>query len=217
MTPSEIETNARRRLNAVDDSFWSSEEIIEDYIYACELELARRALCVQKTDTSLVSVADQEDYTIPSGVLRIKRVTYDGEKLKPIDEAQNDTVSISNPSSVTGVSDFYRIWGSTISLTPVPSEAGKTIKIWHYGLPDRPTNTSTLDTPAEYHTAIANYGVPALMAQKEIGDTRAGNFQMLWEKSVREIIAVEKKRRRGDRLARVKREEDLEITNLGPA
>jgi hypothetical protein len=216
MTPSEIETTARRRLNAESDTFWSSEEIIR-YIWACEVELATRALTVRKTDTSLTSVVDQEEYTIPSGVIRLKRVTYAGSKLSPIDEAQNDSITINNPSSsVTGTPQFYRQWATTLSLEPIPSVASDEIKLWYYGLPDVTTSTSTLDTPAEYHIQIANFGVPALMASKEVGDTRTRGLQEMWEKKVTEIIGIEKKRRRGDRFARVKREEDLEITNLGP-
>jgi len=215
MTPSEIETTARRRLNAVNDTFWSSEEIIR-YIWACECELASRALIIRKVDSSTTTVASTEDYTLPSGIIRLKRVTYDSEKLKPIDEATNDSISINNPSSsVTGKPQFYRQWGTTISLEPIPSEA-KTLKLWYYGLPDVTTSTSTLDTPAEYHIHIANYGVPMLMASKEIGDTRSRGLADMWEQKVIEIIGQEKKRRRGDRFARVKREEDLEVTNLGP-
>ena len=150
-------------------------------------------------------------------MIRLKRVTYAGEKLSPIDEATNDSISVSNPSSTTaGTPQFYRQWGTTLSLHPIPASSSDEIKLWYYGLPDVTTATSTLDTPAEYHIHIANYGVPMLMATKEIGDTRSNKLADMWEQKVVEIIGQEKKRRRGDRLSRVKREEDLEVTNLGP-
>ena len=58
MTPLEIEEYARHRLNADSSSFWSSAEIIENYLYNCASELAVETLCLENRYTT-DSVADQ--------------------------------------------------------------------------------------------------------------------------------------------------------------
>ena len=83
MTPNEIETRARRMLNAVGSNFWSSAEIIEDYLYAAASEMALETRCIENRYTT-TSVASQQEYDRPTRMISIKRVEYAGNKLKPI-------------------------------------------------------------------------------------------------------------------------------------
>ena len=70
MTPSQIETAARRKYNAVGDSLWSTEEIF-GLIDAAQLDSCSEGMLIEKIFTSS-TVADQEEYDEPDNVVQIK-------------------------------------------------------------------------------------------------------------------------------------------------
>ena len=50
MTPGEIETAAREQYNAVNDTFWSSAEIM-NLIFQATSEMANKTWCIKSTET----------------------------------------------------------------------------------------------------------------------------------------------------------------------
>jgi hypothetical protein len=93
MSPGEIETAARRLLNAVGATFWSSDEVIGDYLYMAAQEMAAETFCIENRYTT-TTVADQQEYATPSRMLAIARITFDGVKLKPISFLQLDSIDL---------------------------------------------------------------------------------------------------------------------------
>ena len=76
MTPSEVETAARRQYNATGDTFFSSEELAQ-LMYFGQMELAREVFCIEQT-YSASTVSGTQGYAYPSQVIGIKRITVDG-------------------------------------------------------------------------------------------------------------------------------------------
>lgn len=218
MTPTQIETAARRMLNAVGSSFWSSEEIIEDYLYMAALELAQETFCIDNRYTT-VSVADQEEYASPSRMIAVKYVSYDGQKLRPLSKLQRDSIDLNTTTTVTGVPLYYEWWDSSLILFPTPAEADKTILIRSFDQPSQPTATSTLEIPSAFHVYLV-LGVAYYMSLKELGHPHVQRFEYQWNHPGNPNNAINKVRRairmrNKDQFATVIREEDQPSTLLG--
>jgi hypothetical protein len=212
MTPSEIETAARRMLNASGSSFWSSAEIIEDYLYMAAMEMAAETFCIENR-YSTTSVASQEEYAVPSRALAVKRVTYDGEKLRPITAQQRDSIDLNTNTTITGTPQYYDRFDESLILYPAPDSSSKTIKVWSYDEPSKPTSTSTLEIPTRFHGYLV-IGVAYYMSLKELGHPHVPRFEAQWARSidkVRKSVRMANK----DNFHTVLREEDQPSTNLG--
>jgi hypothetical protein len=213
MTPQDIETMARRMLNAVGSTFWSQEEIIENYLYWAVQAMAARSLCIENRYTTS-TVADQEEYEAPDRAIQIKYVSYDGStKLKPITRRQRRSIDLNTNTTVTGTPQYYEWFDSTLILFPTPDEA-KTLEIWSYDDASVPTASSSLEIPTRYHTDLA-VGVAYFMSQKELGHPNTSFLNAKWEDSLERIEILEKRRRRGDGPIIVQTEENLPMTYLG--
>lgn len=206
MTPSEIEEAARRRYNSVSDSFWSQDEIF-DLIYDACLELALETKCIERTFTT-TTVSGTQDYSFPTNVISIKRVTYDGKKIKPINMREDDAVTGLNQTIATqGSSQFYWFWNYVMSLRPIPDSA-VTLKIWAYVQPARISSASTLEIPTEFHMKLVNY-VVGEMAAKDSNFTAADRYLQRWEKSKLDVKKWVANRKRSDAFGVVGDEEIL--------
>jgi hypothetical protein len=212
MTPSEIETAARRMLNAAGSSFWSSDEIIGDYLYMAAMEMASETFCIENR-YSTTSVSSQEEYAKPTRSLAIKRVTYDGEKLKPISAQQRDSIDLNTNTTITGTPQYYDWFDESIILFPAPDSSSKTIKIWSYDEPSRPTSTSTLEIPTRFHGYLV-IGTAYYMSLKELGHPHVSRFEVQWAMSIDKVRKSVRLRNK-DNFHTVLHEEDQPSTNLG--
>jgi len=217
MTPTEIETKARRLLNAVGSKFWSSAEIIEDYIYAAALELAQESYCIENRYQT-TSVASQEEYSCPSYKIAIKRVEYiqstSRYKLKNIDHRQFDSLSFNTDTAATGIPQYYVEFDEIIKVYPTPNTSGDTIKILTYDIPQPIIATNILQIPTRYHQYLVQ-GVAYHMSLKELGHPNTSRFEGLWQLGIQRARKLEKRRRRGDSFRIVLREEDTPSSFLG--
>jgi hypothetical protein len=212
MTPTQLELSARRRYNAVNDSFWSQAEML-DLIFQAEMELAVECLCIQNKYTT-TTVASQQAYAWPTRAISIKRVTYDGSKIDPIDMREDDAISLSNTTSIaTGTPQFYFSWERSVYLQPVPSEA-KTLNIWTYDYPETVVITSPLSVPAEYQPGMVYYML-AEMATKDGNFALADRYRTMWQQEKSKALKLEAKRKRGDGPARIKDIERLAQSSFG--
>jgi len=218
MTPSTIETAARRLMNAVGSKFWSSEEIIENYLYMAALELAQETYCIENRYTT-TSVASQQEYSVPSRMLAVKRVEYDSSKLKPISFQQLDSINLNTNTTVTGTPQYYYYFDESFGLYPAPSSAGDTIKIYSYDEPSVPTSTSTLEIPSRFHNHLV-IGVAYYMSLKELGHPHVQRFEWLWNhpgnprNSINQVRTAIRMRNK-DNFHVVMREQDQPSTVLG--
>lgn len=198
MTPTEIETTARQRYNAVGDDFFP-QEMIMDLIYAASLQLALEAYPIEKV-FSTTSVADQKEYTYPTQMVGIRRIEYDGVKIDPMDLIDDPKTSTTEP---TGKPYGYSIWADVIRLYPTPSESSKTIKIFGFNEPQRVTTSSVLEIPTEYHLDIVEYILSAFFAKDK--DRNMSTYHRdLWDRAVGKAKRDRAKRKRTDRFSVVK-------------
>jgi hypothetical protein len=216
MTPSQIETAARRLLNATGSNFWSSDEIIGDHLYFAALEMAQETFCIENRYTT-TTVADQQEYATPSRMIAIKRIEYDSQKLRPISLTELDSIDTNTNTTVTGTPQYYYHFDDAFGLYPAPAEGSKTITIYSYDEPDVPTSTSTLEIPTQFHQYLV-IGTAFYMSMKELGHPHVGRFELMWNAGrnnaidkVRRAVRMRNK----DQFATVLREENQPSTHLG--
>ena len=209
MTPTEIETAARRKYNAVGDSLWGQEEIF-GLLDAAQLDASSEGMLIEKIYTTS-TVADQEEYEEPANVVQIKRVEYNGCKLTKINELENDAFSLDNSvTTSTGTPSYYRLFSDSMFLTPTPSEVG-TLRTYAITYPSAIAVGSVLEIPALFHHDIVHYVVSEMFAKDE-NLNLSSYHRGMWSAAVKKMERWQKNRKRGDAFAHVQSDENL-ITN----
>jgi hypothetical protein len=164
-------------MNAVGSKFWTSDEIIENYLYHAALEMAQETFCIDNRYTQ-TTVADQEEYAVPARMLAIRRITYDGRKLKRMTKLEQDAIDFNTNTTVTGTPQYYYALDDAIGLYPVPDEA-KTLKITTFDGPEPTISTSTIQIPTRFHGFLV-IGVVWHMSMKELGHPNTRMFEFQW-------------------------------------
>lgn len=212
MTPSELELAARQRYNAVGETFWSQAELLTLEYLAC-LEIARETKCIERT-YSTTTVASTQEYSYPTNVISIKRVTYNNIRLEPIDMRRMDNLTLnSDPTTITGSSFCYSEWNGAVVLFPTPDSA-VTLKIYSFNEPQVLTASSTLEVPSVFHSGIINYMLSEMYAKDKDFDS-AKYYKDLWIKDIQYAKKWISKRRRGDSFASVVDETSISNILLG--
>lgn len=102
------------------------------------------------------TVADQQDYTLPSDLLTLHSVRYGTDKLASMTLQEAD--AFLDKSSATGIPMHYSVWGRTISLYPRPANATTSLNIYYTRQPlVVSTNADTPEIPAAYHLRLVEY------------------------------------------------------------
>lgn len=212
MTPSEINTAARQRYNAVGDTFWPDAEIYDLIYHAC-LELATEALLIERVFTTS-TVASQQEYDFPTNAISIKRITYNGKKLVPITFREDDVLTVLNQATTsTGDPTSYAVWNNVFYLRPIPASV-QTLKVWAYVEPQAVASSSTLEIPTEFHMSIVNF-ILAEMSAKNKNYEGAQYYRSLWEKDVNRAKRFSRKKNVGDAFQFVKNVDLAPQTDLG--
>lgn len=195
MTPAEILTYARAQYNAVNDDFFTDEELYR-HIQAAEDILARECLAIENT-YSTTTVSSQREYTYPTQAIAIKRITYNGRPLQKIKFREDDWLTGGNETTTsTGTPIAYAIYDKTIYLRPVPN-AAYTLKLYTYDTPQEVTSGGTLDIPAEFHLGLANF-LLMNMALKDQNFQAAAEWERRWEAERQRCMAWSRKRQVAD-------------------
>ncbi len=207
MTPDQLETAARQQYNAINDTFWSSEEI-RNYIYGACLEVSDEAYAVERVYTT-PTVASTQGYDFPENAIGIKRVTYDGMKLRPIDMREDDLATgFSAATTSTGTPTFYFVWNKTIYLRPIPA-AVATLKIYTYNQQGAiQTGSTTIEIPSQHHMRLVN-SVLQKMSAKDSNFEAARWYQDQWSLDKIEIRKSMRKLKRADGFTGAKAEEPI--------
>ena len=212
MTPSDIETAARRAYNAVGDTYWSEAEIMS-LIYFAQMALVEAGLVIERT-YSTSTVANQLEYDYPSQLTIIKRVEYNGAKLTPIDFREDDMLTLSNSTTTdSGTPAYYYIWNETLHLRPIPSAVG-TLKIFGYAEPQTVTITSTLEVPTYFHPSIVDFVIKEMVI-KDSNFNAYDRYNQRWEMALEKAKKYRARKKRGDGFAVVKNEDLTAVTLLG--
>lgn len=214
MTPDQIQATARRKYNVVGDTFYN-DDFFYDLIFEAESELAQEAIVIEKI-YSTDSVADQREYDWPTNAISIRRVEYDGNKLRYTDFREDDSLTLSQSDTTeSGTPDFYQLWDRTIYLRPIPDTADLVIKIFTYDMPNlQSTGDANLDTPAHLHKDIINFVVANLAAKNQDMRT-AQHYLEMWSKAVMRAKKWQAKRKHRDGPPRVKNVDELPSTHFG--
>ena len=214
MTPAQIQAAARRKYNAVGDTFFTDDEFYY-LIYEAETKLAEEAMVIQNTYSS-TSVASQREYAWPTRAISIKRVEYDGSKLKFINMREDDVITLLNTDVTdTGTPEFYVVWQRSIFLRKTPGTSALTIKVYSYDLPSlQSTPGATLDSPEIYHKDIVNFLV-ANMAIKDGNASIHDRFMGMWNEAVLKAVKFQRKRVGQDGMRQVNNVDSLISTSIG--
>jgi len=212
MTPAQVEEMARERYNAVGETFFSQAEVFRMIYSACQ-ELATETECIERVFTT-TTVNGTQEYAWPTNIISVHRVTYDGNKLKPIDMRQGDQIQLNQALTVTGQPQYYAQFNETFILYPAPNDA-KALKVWgSVEAQEISATTSTLDVPTWTHTRLVDF-VLKCMHEKDKDYPSAERHLARWEMSKIQIKRWMRRRLRGDGPAIVKTEESQIMAVLG--
>lgn len=213
MTITDLITQTRAQYNATADTFFADSEIIHYYYEACAI-LAREGLLIEAVSSSTSTVIGTQAYSVPTNAIILKRVTYNGQKLQPIDFRQDDALTYLNQNNTAqGTPVYYAIWNRQVYLRPIP-DAVQTLAFYTYNQPAALTIASTLEIPEQFHMSLILYAL-SRMYFKDKDVSTGNNYQALWDKQVLEAKKWAKKMKRGDSFTAVKDDEGSFETILG--
>lgn len=210
MTNSQILTAARNNLNAVSDTLWSDTELLLT-LWRVGMELARDTRCMEQSFTT-VTVTGTSLYTAPPNATEVWRVTYNGAKLYEMDYREFDSIN-PNSTASTGTPGYYINYSDRIQLYPAP-DAANTLKVWTYEYPESPTASGTITIPAQYHDVLVA-GLTYEMAPKDLGHPLTVYWRDKWESAKQRVVAHMARKKRADKFAVVKTEEQMLSNDLG--
>lgn len=208
----DIVNDCRQRYNAVGDRFFSDEELY-DLVYEAEMEMAQECQAIETIYTTS-TVASQREYDYPTRLLKIARITYNGQRLAPIDFLEDDALTGSNESTTTtGDPKFYSTFADRIFLRPTPASVA-TLKIYAIVQPSEHTSvTSSLSVPERYRPFLKDYVLSQMFAKDKNGQM-TGYHEGRWQKKLDQIKRFEKKRKQGDAYKVVKDVDSMSILEL---
>lgn len=219
MSPTDIETYARAKYNAVNDTFFTSTEI-QYLIYQAQLELANECNIVENMYQT-TTVQGTRQYSFPTQTRIIKRIEYINlagiaVKLEPITFREDDALTLVNVASTTqGTPQFYSIFNFSIYLRPIPDTTGCTLNLYSYNEPQVVTTSSVLDVPTPFHMDIVDF-VVMHMYLKDKDPTSAMFYKQLWVEAKSRAKRWVQKRKRGDAFTITQNEDNLAVTLTGP-
>jgi len=213
MTPTQLITAARRKYNSVGSTFYADAEIL-DLLYQAELEMAKYALTIESTDSATNTVAGTRAYALPTRCISVKRLTYDGQKLKKIQFSEDDEITAYDEETTsTGTPLYYAVWGENVYLRPIPGEI-KALKFYFYREPTIITVSDSIESPTRFHMDFVD-GIVAEMCYKDENFSAGDRYRKRWEQHLLEARKWQKKRQRDDGFNHVKNEEEMVSTILG--
>lgn len=207
MTPNQLEEAVRNRYNAIGDSFYSSDMIM-DLIYQACMEMALEAFVIERKYTT-TSTSGTREYAYPTNAFAIRRVEYDGDKLSPVSLESDPKTSTTEQS---GTPRGYAVWNEELILFPTPDESSKQIDVYTYNRPQAVTSSSTLEVPAEYHLNIIDFMLSAMYA-KDQNQGMSTYHRNLWERGLERIKRHKNKKKNADQYHVVSDVEDQPFDN----
>lgn len=110
------------------------------------------------TSTSITTVANTEEYTMPTDLVKVIRLedyqnSQSPREMYPISFNSKDRYSSQYPWENTGTNlpGFYAIRGGNLVLRPIPKKASELKLYYSYRIPERVSATSCSAIPDEYH------------------------------------------------------------------
>lgn len=165
----------------MNDSFFADAELYRHIWHAQDI-LAKEARVIENTYTTS-TVADQQEYTFPTNAIALKRITYEGKRLKRVKLKDDDLLTGFNAATTaTGTPSHWYEFDRVIYLRPTPSAIG-TLKIFAFDRPSEVSATSTLDVPDEFQLDLVSF-LLWRMASKDQNFQGATFYKEQWEQAV---------------------------------
>ncbi len=203
MTPAEVILSAQTRYNAVNDNFYPYSALVT-YLQDAERDLSSDVLCIEATDSTIVSVVDEDTYDFPSLFLDVRSVRYDGGKpLEKLSQKQIEELYPQDGTVQTGTPRCYTTFDDQIILWPVPDTASDVVTVTGHKLSDALAVASTvLTVPTRLHHGLYLYVLSAMFTQDQNGDM-SRLYDDKWEKFKVKARRREARRKRADRPGQV--------------
>lgn len=162
----------RARIDEQTATAWTDAEI-RGWVNEAVIDIARRTETVEKSTTKNLTANVQEYTSLPADLQRIHRVEYvspgSGSQVTRLELCQlNDLDPIwwGGKKQNYGRPAFCALSGYppnlTLTLTPIPTETGASLKIWYYASPaalatNGTADSSTLEVPLGWEDLVYDY------------------------------------------------------------
>lgn len=160
MNVSEVAIRVKRQFGDESSVQVTDEDIIR-WINDAQNDIGQAQEILETTAIS-TSVANQETYPIPSDIINLRSVYYNGFKVRVVSLQEYDTYvsqwqeDPNNPQ--TGTPDIFYSWATEIRLFPVPESSGQQIKLYYSQFPPPVVNMGdALSIPIKYHNRVVEY------------------------------------------------------------
>jgi len=179
--------------NAVTPN-WSNPEL-----FALMQARANECLSIiglqEAIDSTLTTTAGTNQYTTPSGVLRIRRLYVDNQPLKYVTWRQFEARQPQG-TAPSGTPTEWSQFAGSLFLTPTPSTSSLVIKLFCEKQQSAITSTSsTIDVPEVFHYALAD-GILADMFAKDLNTAMVSHFGGKFENTHKPAMREFAKRRK---------------------
>lgn len=174
MIVSDVISRVRRIAGDMDALQFSDADCLQ-WINDATKECASNNQLLQKTATQTVTNGDG-DYSLPTDILKIHSIKYDGIKLRTLTLQQADEEFTLDTSK--GTPSIAYVWANLLNLYPIPDNSTKQLQILYTRTPVEVTAVGdSIDLPVMYHRRLVDY-ILAMVAEQDDDQNR---YQMKME------------------------------------
>lgn len=190
-----MRTKVRRRLDESTARFWTDADLNE-WINEGAREVARRAETLQAT-TNISSVADTQQYSLPSNVFRVHRVEFTRDPsrstaLEYRDFNTMDSIWWGSHYMSPGDPYWYTMWGFPPTLAMIvyptpPDSIADAFKVYYYRMPATASaDGDSVEIPSGWDDIILDYC--EYSAFRKDADPRWSDAKALFEAKMQNMV-----------------------------
>lgn len=199
ITANTIITNARRHLNASNDStfFVASDFLV--WIDEAVKDIAARTECLESTPVTVTMATATYRYSLGQSFLNVAHIEHDNnDTTDPYQIIGLDRVNktvLKSKVRESGRPKFFAVWNNQIEVWPKPSsaEASTYLYVYPVSIPTGVSTTSSpIETPTYFDLALVYYAVAmghyksGSMLPSAVGDA----YMAMYEKKIAEYNAL---------------------------
>lgn len=161
MLVSDVKTRVKRQFGD-ESSVQVTDADILRWINDAQRVIAQNNRLLEVKGT-LSTIANQQDYTLPTGILRLISIRYSTIKLQGMSLQEFDELitngQIPGAAAATGDPNYFCVFAGSISLFPIPSTSVVNgLTIFYHRIPaDRVNDADVLDLPTIYHDRVVEF------------------------------------------------------------
>lgn len=151
------------------NSLQFTDSMLLDWINDGIRECAISNKLLQKRATT-TSIAGQGDYNLPSDILRLHSVKFNGSKLRVLTLEEFDSYTGASTTGITGTPTACYVWAGSLTLYPAPDTGNLDLVIDYIYSPEvieiGSVDTELTALPVMYHARLVDYCL-AQVAQQD--------------------------------------------------